>query len=153
MKNTPQNTEMILEDKNYTMKTITLKTFDNYFFANITYTKLQDAGVTCYLQDQNTVLSDPLLSNAIGGIKLMVEESQFDLAVELMRGAEADYLNEITCPYCKETGLTVEEKIIQPATFWGKLKNQIAYGQTSTYSKKYRCQHCKSLMNELPSTF
>ena len=135
------------------MNIILLKAYDSYFSANITYTKLQDAGIECYLKDENVVLTDPLLSNAVGGIKLMVQESQFDLAVELIKAAEADYLNDITCPYCKETGLTAEEKTIIPATFWGKLKNQIAYGQTSTYSKKYRCQHCKSLMNELPATF
>jgi hypothetical protein len=135
------------------MKMILLNSFDNYFFANITYTKLQDAGIDCYLRDENTVTVDPLLSNAIGGIKLMVEESQFDLAVELMKGAEAAYLNDISCPYCHETGLSAEEKIYKPATFWGKLKNQIAYGQTSIYSKKYRCQHCKSVMDELPASF
>jgi thymidine kinase len=94
-----------------------------------------------------------LLSYAVGGIKLMVEESHFELAVELMKAAEVAYLSDIVCPYCKETGLTAEEKINKPETFWGKLKNQIAYGQTSTYSKKYRCQHCKSIMNELPLSF
>jgi thymidine kinase len=135
------------------MNLITLRTFDNYFFANITYTKLQDAGIDCFLRDENTVTIDPLISNAIGGIKLEVEESQFELAVELMKGAEVAYLNDITCPYCKKSGLTAEEKINKPDTFWGKLKNQIAYGQTETYSKKYRCQHCKSIMNELPLSF
>lgn len=135
------------------MKLIVLQRFDNYFFANITYTKLQDAGIDCFLRDENTVTVDPLISNAIGGIKLEVEESQFELAVELMKGAEAAYLNDINCPYCKKTGLTAEEKINKPETFWGKLKNQIAYGQTETYSKKYRCQHCKSIMNELPLSF
>lgn len=135
------------------MNLVTLQTFDNYFFANITATKLQDAGIECFLRDENTVLVDPLLSNAIGGIKLEVAEDDLELAIALMKGAEAAYLNDITCPYCKETGLTAEEKINKPDSLWGKLKNQIAYGQTSTYSKKYRCQHCKSLMAELPLSF
>jgi phage FluMu protein Com len=143
----------MVNNKKNKMKLILLQRFDNYFFANITYTKLQDAGVECYLRDENTVTVDPLLSNAVGGIKLMVEESHFELAVDLMKAAEVAYLSDITCPYCKETGLTAEEKINKPETFWGKLKNQIAYGQTSTYSKKYRCQHCKSIMNELPLSF
>lgn len=135
------------------MRLILLQTFDNYFFANITLTKLQDAGIECFLRDENTVIVDPLLSNAIGGIKLEVAEDDFELATELMHGAERAYLDDIVCPYCNKTGLTAEEKINRPQTFWGKLKNQIAYGQTETYSKKYRCQHCKSLMNELPSSF
>jgi hypothetical protein len=47
----------------------------------------------------------------------------------------------------------VEEKVNQPENFWGKLKNQIAYGQTSTYSKKYRCKNCNILLDELPPSF
>ena len=135
------------------MKLILLNRFDNYFFANITYTKLQDAGIECFLRDENTVVVDPLLSNAIGGIKLEVAEDQYELAVELMKSAEQAYLDEIVCPYCYKPGFNPEEKINIPATFWGKLKNQIAYGQTSTYSKKYRCQNCKSLIDELPLSF
>ncbi len=141
------------KNKKVIMKLILLQSFDNYFFANITYTKLQDAGVECYLRDEYIVTVDPLLSNAVGGIKLMVEESHFELAVELMKAAEVAYLNDITCPYCTKTGLAAEEKVNKPNTFWGKLKTQIAYGQTSTYSKKYRCLHCKSIMNELPLSF
>ena len=135
------------------MNLVLLKRFDNYFFANITFTKLQDAGIECFLRDENTILADPLLSNAIGGIKLEVAEDQVELALELMKGAEEAYLNDIVCPYCNIPGLTAEEKIDKPETFWGKLKNQIAYGQTSTYTKKYRCQNCKSLMDELPASF
>jgi hypothetical protein len=135
------------------MNLVLLKRFDNYFFANITFTKLQDAGIECFLRDENTVSVDPLISNAIGGIKLEVAEDQIELAIELMKGAEQAYLDDIICPYCKTAGLTAEEKIYKPETFWGKLKNQIAYGQTETYSKKYRCQNCKSVMDELPLSF
>ena len=51
-----------------------VKTFDNYFNANIILTKLQAAGIECYLQDEFTVTIDPILSNAIGGIKLVVKK-------------------------------------------------------------------------------
>jgi len=63
--------------------------YDNYMLANMTLGLLQENNINCHLNDEHTVTIDPLLSNAIGGSKLMV----------------------------------------------GKLKNQIAYGQTSTYSK------------------
>ncbi len=130
-----------------------LQRFDNYFFANITYGKLRDAGIECYLRDENTVTIDPLLSNAIGGIKLEVAEPQFEIALSIMKESEEAYLNDIECPYCNKNGLTVEEKISNHNTFWSKLKNQIAYGQIATYHKKYRCKHCKGLLNEIPLSF
>ena len=55
------------------MKLVTLRSFDNYFTANITLTKLHADGIECYLKDENTVTIDPMLSNAIGGIKLVVK--------------------------------------------------------------------------------
>lgn len=130
-----------------------IASFDNFMLANMTLGLLQENEINCHLKDENIVTIDPLLNPAVGGIKLMVEESEFEKAKQLIKEAEAAYLNDITCPYCKSKGLVVEETINEPKTFWGKLKNQIAYGQTEIYSKKYRCQHCKSLMNELPASF
>lgn len=130
-----------------------IASFDNFMLANMTLGLLQENEINCHLKDENIVTIDPLLNPAVGGIKLLVAETDFDSALGLIKDAETAYLNDITCPYCKKSGLTAEEKINKPDTFWGKLKNQIAYGQTETYSKKYRCQHCKSIMNELPLSF
>jgi Putative prokaryotic signal transducing protein len=130
-----------------------IASYDNFMLANMTLGLLQENEINCHLKDENIVTIDPLLNPAVGGIKLLVAETDFDSALGLIKDAETAYLNDITCPYCKKSGLTAEEKINKPDTFWGKLKNQIAYGQTETYSKKYRCQHCKSIMNELPLSF
>jgi glutaredoxin len=130
-----------------------IASYDNFMLANMTLGLLQENEINCHLKDENIVTIDPLLNPAVGGIKLLVAETDFDSALGLIKEAETAYLNDITCPYCKKSGLTAEEKINKPDTFWGKLKNQIAYGQTETYSKKYRCQHCKSIMNELPLSF
>jgi Putative prokaryotic signal transducing protein len=130
-----------------------IASYDNFMLANMTLGLLQENEINCHLKDENIVTIDPLLNPAVGGIKLLVAETDFDSALGLIKDAETTYLNDITCPYCKKSGLTAEEKISKPDTFWGKLKNQIAYGQTETYSKKYRCQHCKSIMNELPLSF
>jgi len=46
--------------------------------------RLKEEFINCYLQDENTVTIDPLLSNAIGGIKLMVAEQQAERAMEIL---------------------------------------------------------------------
>lgn len=133
------------------MSLVILQRFDNYFYANIACNMLQHAGIECYIRDENTILADPLLSNAIGGIKLEVKETQVEEARQILKEAEAAYLAELVCPYCKSKGITAEEKIDKPENIWGVLKNKLLYGQTNLYSKLYRCNTCKSQLTELPA--
>jgi Putative prokaryotic signal transducing protein len=63
---------------------ILFMTFDNYISAHITMGRLKEEFINCYLQDEYTVTIDPLLSNAIGGIKLMVAEQQAGRALEIL---------------------------------------------------------------------
>lgn len=130
-----------------------IATYDNYLLANMTLGLLQENGINCHLKDENIVTVDPLLNPAVGGIKLMVEETQFDSALSLIKQAESDYLLEIPCPYCQQPALAVEEKIDKPESFWGKMKYLVAYGQESSYEKYYRCNSCGKRIDELPLTF
>ena len=67
------------------MKFLLLCSFDNYIPAHIALGKLQNEYINCYLQDENSVTIDPFLSNAIGGIKLMVAEAQIERAKEILK--------------------------------------------------------------------
>lgn len=131
----------------------TIATYDNYLLANMTMSMFTENGIKCQLKDENIITMDPLLNAAVGGIKLLVEENDYDRALLLMKEAENDYLKDIACPICKSNALVVEEKTSNPTDFWGKLKNQVLFGQTSTYSKGYRCTNCKKHFNELPPSF
>lgn len=121
--------------------------------ANMTLGLLQENNITCHLKDENIVTIDPLLNPAVGGIKLMVDESDFDSAMGLIKEAEEEYIKEIPCPNCNSRSLVIEEKTNAPTGFWDRIKNQIIYGQTEMYTKKYRCQNCKILLTELPPSF
>ncbi len=70
------------------MKFLLLCSFDNYIPAHIALGKLQEEYINCYLQDENSVTIDPFLSNAIGGIKLMVVETQIERAREILNSLE-----------------------------------------------------------------
>lgn len=140
---------MILEDKTY-LHFKQVASFDNYMLANMSLGLLQDNEIECHLKDEHIITIDPLLNPAIGGIKLMVQEKDYEKSIEIIKQAEADYLSDITCTYCKNKGLRAEEKTEKPVSFLGKLKNRILYGQTDLYSKKYRCMHCNSLYADIP---
>jgi molybdenum cofactor biosynthesis enzyme MoaA len=47
------------------MEMVTLKTFDQYFSANILRSRLEAEGIICLLKDENTVTIDPLLSKCL----------------------------------------------------------------------------------------
>ena len=127
--------------------------YDNFMLANMTMGLMTENDIKCQLKDENIVTMDPLLNAAVGGIKLLVEAKDYDKAVALMKQAEENYLKDIHCPNCNNVSIVVEEKSNNPTDFWGRLKNQVLYGQTSTYSKNYRCTNCKKLFSERPASF
>ncbi len=66
------------------MRFIQLKSFDNYIQAHIAFGILQEEHINCWLKDEYSVTIDPMLSNAIGGIKLMVAEAQAERAMNIL---------------------------------------------------------------------
>ena len=71
------------------MKYVVLRSFDNYIPAHIALGRLKEEFINCYLQDEYSATIGPFLSNSIGGIKLMVAETQAERALEILdSGAE-----------------------------------------------------------------
>jgi Putative prokaryotic signal transducing protein len=67
---------------------ILIRSFDNYIPAHIALGRLKDEYINCYLQDEYSVTIDPFLSNAIGGIKLMVAATQAERALEILNSQQ-----------------------------------------------------------------
>ena len=70
------------------MKFVLLISFDNYIPAHIALGRLKEEFINCYLQDEYSVTIDPFLSNAIGGIKLMVAEAQLERARNIIKATK-----------------------------------------------------------------
>ena len=66
------------------MRFVLLRSYDNYIPAHIALGRLKEEYINCYLQDEYSVTIDPIISNAIGGIKLMVAETQAKRAAEVL---------------------------------------------------------------------
>ena len=123
------------------MQTITLRTFDNYFSANILLTRLQDEGIHCFLKDDYTVTIDPILSNAIGGIKLDVAEADAPRAAALLKSYDEAYLRTVVCPHCQSN-----QFIEVPRKSAGNYITAILSWMFSSYAVApdivYQCQQC-----------
>lgn len=86
-------------------KFYTLGTFEFPADVQIIKGKLESEGIPVFLRDENTINSDPLISMAIGGVKLQVYSKDKDRALkiynEIRAYAQDDDGNPITCPNCK----------------------------------------------------
>lgn len=98
--------------------------------------KLESEGIPAFLRDENTLNSDPLISNAIGGVKLLVYSKDKERALEIYNEVRAYALDEnnnpITCPNCKAA------------------KSEVYYNRKGVFYKlfpffekrKYKCLNC-----------
>ena len=70
--------------------------------AHLTKSKLDSEGLQTMLMDEKTIDSDPLISNAIGGVKLLVYKDDFEKALEVyneIRSYQKDRNgNNFSCP-------------------------------------------------------
>jgi hypothetical protein len=66
-----------------------LRAYDNYLNANMDMGMLQAAGINCHIKDEYTITIDPLLSPALGGMKLMVEETDLEEARAMLQDRDA----------------------------------------------------------------
>ena len=134
------------------MNFVTIRTFQNNFSAHLMLTKLQGEGMVCFLKDEFTVTVDPILSNAIGGIKLIVKKEDEQEALELLRIFDEAYMKSVVCPQC---GNHTIERVPKSTT-----KNLLSvllswlFGSYAISAKNvYQCSTCKYESETLPESF
>jgi len=110
---------------------------------------LQEHGINCHLKDEHTITIDPLLSPAIGGIKLMVAEPQIARAEQILADTEREWLQTVACPSCGQYDLHKEVRVKTFPGLWGKLKSLLINGQEQEVIIVFVCAHCKTEFNEL----
>jgi rubredoxin len=104
--------------------------------------RLEEEGIRGYLQDEYTVTIDPILSNAIGGIKLMVYKDHLDRAMELITNFEQHYKQSVVCPRCQSSNVHF---ITQPnsVTNWFTALVTWIFGSYAISVKNvYQCSDC-----------
>lgn len=83
------------------MNTRTIASFSDDIEANLIRGKLQDAGIKCFLLNENINTLMPHYSNMTGGIKLMVNEYDYDRAYMILYNINTGSISkDIECPNC-----------------------------------------------------
>jgi Zn finger protein HypA/HybF involved in hydrogenase expression len=82
------------------MEIALLNAYTNYVDAHIAKGVLEEQGIACWLQDENTVTIDPILTNAVGGIKLLVKKEELGNAGYILHQLRKEQKASVKCPKC-----------------------------------------------------
>lgn len=113
--------------------------------------KLESEGIEVFLKDTYIVDSNPIWSNAVGGVKIFVKTEDFDKATEILSGISPYSLDENSEPLkCSNCGA----KEIEMVTFIKDKKTLFAFIFSLLfvlmpfYSRhRYKCNNCKFEFN------
>ncbi len=113
--------------------------------------KLESEGIEVFMRDNNTVDANPLYSNAIGGVKLLVKRNDYLKAKDVISQVSQYSLDNnsklLKCPNCGAEQIDMVTSIKD-------LKSLFAFtfsmflGSLPFYSKhKYKCGKCNFEFN------
>lgn len=127
-----------------------LRSYDTYIPAHLNMQQLEAEGIHAVLQDEYTVTIDPILTNAVGGIKLMVPEMQWERAEALMREIEDNYRKSARCPKCGAHGPERVADTGKGVNWFSSLMSWFFASYAVPVTYKYRCFTCGHEMDQLP---
>ena len=109
--------------------------------------KLESEGIEVFMRDNNMVDSNPLYSNAVGGVKLFVKNDDFDKATDIFSNISQYSLDDneklIKCPKCGAEQIDMVTSIKDLKSFLAFLFSVFLI-VIPFYSKyKYKCNNCK----------
>jgi len=131
------------------MEMITIRTFQDYFTANIILAKLQQEGIPCFLRDEYTATIDPLLTNAIGGIKLVINKKDMNAALSALEEFDKEYREAVICPACGSDKVTLEPRKA-PGNILTTILTWLFSGVPISVENVYRCQRCNFESETMP---
>ena len=116
--------------------------------AQIIKGRLESEGIAVFLSDNITIDTDPLVSNAIGGVKLKVLSTDAMQAQHILESISKYSIDDegkaIHCPNCNSTEVAMFSTIKDLKSFFAFIFGFIS-GTLPFYSKdKYRCANCNT---------
>jgi DNA-directed RNA polymerase subunit RPC12/RpoP len=119
--------------------------------AQIIKSRLEAEGIEVFLNDQFTIETDPLVSNAIGGIKLKVWQEDEDKAREILKTISEYSLDdngqEIECPVCGSYKVDLFSNVRGFKSMFYFLFSFFTAALPRSTRYEYRCETCKQKFN------
>lgn len=108
--------------------------------------KLESEGIEVFVRDSHTIDTDPLISNAIGGVKLFVRVEDYDEAMEILSEISNfsvdDKGNLIKCPNCGAEKIQLLTSIKDLKSFISFLFSFLVFVLPFYNRYQYKCESC-----------
>ena len=131
------------------MKSTKFRKIANYQYTSEAYLfkgKLESEGVEVFLQNENTINTDPLLSNALGGVKLFVKSEDVMKAKQILDSIPEYSVNDkgdlLTCPNCGSNTISMVTSIKDMKSFFAFLYGLLTLSMPLFSKQKYKCESC-----------
>jgi predicted RNA-binding Zn-ribbon protein involved in translation (DUF1610 family) len=121
----------------------------NYQFSSEAYLfkgKLESEGIEVFLQNENTINTDPLLSNALGGVKLFVNSEDVLQSKQILDAIPEYSLDDkgelLSCPNCGSQKITMVTTIKDIKSFLAFIYGLLTLSMPLFSKQKYKCENC-----------
>ncbi|PZR29521.1 MAG: DUF2007 domain-containing protein [Citrobacter freundii] len=118
------------------MKFVPIRSYDNYVPAHIDMGLLKEEGIDSWLKDEHSVTVNPVLTNAVGGIKLMVAALQAEQADSILTRNQRD---RQVCPRCGSKEFLTKEIVSEPSSW---LESIVAFFIGKSFLGKENVYYC-----------
>lgn len=119
--------------------------------AQIIKSRLEAEGIEVFLNDQFTIDTDPLISNAIGGIKLKVWQEDENKALEILKTISEYSLDDsgqqLECPVCGSSKVELFSNVRGFKSMFFFLFSFLTTALPIYTRYEYRCETCKQKFN------
>jgi predicted RNA-binding Zn-ribbon protein involved in translation (DUF1610 family) len=121
----------------------------NYQFSSEAYLfkgKLESEGIEVFLQNENTINTDPLLSNALGGVKLFVNSEDVQQSKQILDAIPEYSLDDkgelLSCPNCGSQKIIMVTTIKDFKSFFAFIYGLLTLSMPLFSKQKYKCESC-----------
>ncbi len=129
---------------------ITIARYQYSSEAQIIKGRLEAEGIEVFLRDNITIDTDPLVSNAIGGVKLKVLSKDEKAARAILNSIQSyskdDNGNAIKCPNCHEERVGLYSTITDFKSFFSFIIGVISGTLPFSTRYQYKCEACDTVI-------
>jgi len=121
----------------------------NYQYSSEAYLfkgKLESEGIEVFLQNENTINTDPLLSNALGGVKIFVNSEDVLKARHILDSIPEYSVDDkgelLSCPNCSSQKINMVTTIKDVKSFMAFIYGLLTLSMPLFSKQKYKCENC-----------
>ena len=110
--------------------------------------RLEEEGINCWLKDENIVTINPILTNAVGGIKLMVLKEEKETAEKILQQLFEERKASYSCPNCNSHNIEYINTPRKPINWFSTILSWSFASYAIAVEQTWRCFDCNAEFKE-----